>query len=160
MVPAGVTLTVTPVRAGDALARAQQALASIGSKLAVYDISLTLDGVEIEPDGTVQVSLPIPDGFDASRVAVFRINDDGTRTQMDGHVENGAYVFETGHFSTYALVETDAAPSASSAADTGSTANPETGEAQEAAFLASLAVLVALMGGAAAFAFRRRSRRN
>ncbi|MDR2109017.1 MAG: hypothetical protein LBP28_06135 [Coriobacteriales bacterium] len=65
----------------------------------------------------MKVSLPLPEGMDASKVAVYRINDDGTKTLIVHELQDGKVVFLTNHFSLYAVVERDA--SASAAAATG-----------------------------------------
>ncbi len=71
----------------------------------VYDITLeNSEGVSVQPDGTVQVKLPVAE--DHSNYKVFRINDDGTYTDMNATVVDGYVVFETDHFSLYVIVDT------------------------------------------------------
>ena len=76
----------------------------------VYKINLDSGGVQIQPDGHVKVSIPIPTNFDNSKVSVFRVEDDGSRVEYNVNVEevDGVEyaVFETEHFSTYVLAET------------------------------------------------------
>lgn len=74
----------------------------------VYEIKLESDGVEIQPNGKVKISIPIPESFDSSNLTVYRFDDDGTKTpySVTVTVKDGAKyaIFETVHFSTYVLV--------------------------------------------------------
>lgn len=69
--------------------------------LALYDISLLKDGVEVQPDGTAKVKIPT----DNENAKVYRIEEDGTATDMNAVYENGCLVFVTDHFSVYAVAE-------------------------------------------------------
>lgn len=133
-----VHLDVKPVTNGTAFAQAQGALASVGTKFSLFDIRLLLGSTPLEPTQPVQVSLPIPDGFDPAHLALYYIKDNGTAEQVSGgSVQGGRYVFMASHFSGYALVDTSSkivssvpsstssVSSASSSAD--STGNPPTG---------------------------------
>ena len=70
-----------------------------------YDISLTVDGEAVQPNGYVTVKLPLPEGFNAETTEVYYVAPDGTKTKLDSTVENGYVVFETNHFSEYVLVD-------------------------------------------------------
>ena len=74
---------------------------------ALYDITMTLDGSEIQPCEWVTVRLPLPENFDPERSMVFYVNVNGTgyAQQMEARYEDGFMVFETNHFSYYAIVE-------------------------------------------------------
>ena len=71
----------------------------------VYDITLQSEGVEVQPNGKVKVSIPVPNDLDINKLVVYRINDDRTKTEYAVTVENGYATFETDHFSTYVLAE-------------------------------------------------------
>ncbi len=79
-----------------------------------YDIKLKSNGVEIQPNGKVKISIPVPDGFDTSRLVVYRIEEDGNKVEYKVNIvtiDNKKYAqFETEHFSTYVLAETTVAP--------------------------------------------------
>lgn len=70
-----------------------------------FDINLkNKDGVHVQPDGTVKVKLPLDwekDGI----YKVYRVNDDGTLTDMNAYREGSHMVFETDHFSFYVIVD-------------------------------------------------------
>ena len=70
----------------------------------VYDISLEKDGVEVQPDGNVTISLPLPTGVDAAKCKVFYIDEYGNATDMNAIYEDGYMKFTTNHFSYYVLV--------------------------------------------------------
>ena len=67
------------------------------------------NGVEIQPNGMVKISIPIPEIFYNADLAVFRIDDDGTKTPYsvaETAIEGVRYItFETEHFSTYVLAD-------------------------------------------------------
>ena len=66
----------------------------------LYDISLTKDGVAIQPDEPATVKIPT----DNENAKVYRLEDNGTLTDMNAVYDNGYMVFTTEHFSLYALV--------------------------------------------------------
>jgi hypothetical protein len=74
--------------------------------LASYDISLLLNGVPVQPGGTVEVTLPAPENAeDYDALAVVYIDDDGNVTPCETSVnEDGTVTFVTDHFSRYAII--------------------------------------------------------
>lgn len=77
--------------------------------LKVFDITLkNKDGVHVQPDGTVKVKLPL-DWEKDGNYKVYRVNDDGTLTDMKAFRQGSHMVFETDHFSIYVIVEEGAA---------------------------------------------------
>ena len=77
------------------------------------------DGNETQPNGEVTVYIPIPDELRALayagdwidgvpvKVKIYRIEEDGTLTDMDVCIEDGCFVFTTSHFSLYTIVGYD-----------------------------------------------------
>ena len=61
----------------------------------------------MQPNGTVTVSYPIPAGYDAANVVLYRINEDGSKTLIKGAVDGNYFTVITKSFSNYALVEKD-----------------------------------------------------
>ena len=53
----------------------------------------------------MKINIPIPNGFDKSKISVYRVAEDGTRTKYDTKIDGDYAVFETDHFSTYVLAE-------------------------------------------------------
>ena len=72
----------------------------------IYDITMTVNGVATQPNGKVTVRIPLPEGYDPTRTFVYHINSNtGTVEPMYAEYSDGYMVFETTHFSYYALVE-------------------------------------------------------
>lgn len=74
----------------------------------VYNVKLESKGLMIQPDGKVQISIPVPEEFSISNVTVYHI-DNGIKTAYPITIterEGATYAtFETEHFSIYALTE-------------------------------------------------------
>ncbi len=104
-----VTLIVDPITKGEKhYDEAAKVIMSVGEKFRIYDVHFENEkGVEVQPSGKVTVYYPIPDDFDAKHLAVYRINEDGTKTKINGKVEDGYYKVVQKSFSIYAVVETD-----------------------------------------------------
>ena len=156
----GVKLNVENIKTGDTYSKAETALNDIGKKFKLFNIYFTdADGNTVQPNGKVTISLPIPEGYDASKVVLYRINDDGTKTLVKGSVENGYYKADTKHFSTYALVEkgstiTDADNTAQIEANK-SAESIKTGDSANTILWAAV-LMLAVAGMAGTFAVRRR----
>lgn len=104
----GVKLVVTPITSGTDYDKAEAALNEIGKNFKLYEIHFEdADGNEVQPNGTVTVSYPIPEEYNAENVVMYRINDDGSKTLIKGTVQDGYYVVIVKSFSNYALVEAD-----------------------------------------------------
>lgn len=71
----------------------------------VYDIYFEKDEQRVQPDGSVTVYIPVPNDVDGEKYKVFHLDDLGNATDMNAVYENGYMVFQTDHFSYYALVE-------------------------------------------------------
>lgn len=94
-------------------------LAGQTEQIKAFDISLQhIDGAAVQPDGTVTVSIPIPEGWEPQKLRVYYVADNGAATDMQAAVStDGKYMqFQTDHFSCYALAQLateDAPPEAS-----------------------------------------------
>lgn len=104
----GVKLVVTPIISGSDYDLAASALEEVGKKFKLYEIYFEdANGNEVQSNGTVTVSYPIPAGYDAANVVLYRINEDGSKTLIKGAVDGSYYTVITKSFSNYALVEKD-----------------------------------------------------
>lgn len=75
-----------------------------GEVVKIFDINLkNKDGVHVQPDGTVKVKLP--HDWKHENYKVYRINDDGTYTDMNAYRQGSHIVFETDHFSIYVIID-------------------------------------------------------
>ncbi len=109
ILPENTSLNVNTVTSGEIYNQANTLLGDTTSKMYVYDISLESDGVEIQPNGKVKVSIPVPNDINTSKLVIYRITENGEKLEYKATVEtidNKKYAtFETDHFSTYVLAE-------------------------------------------------------
>lgn len=105
VVPSNTKLEATEIKTEKILNIVKESLKEISNKYISYDITLKSDGVAIQPNGKVKISIPIPSNFDKTKLSVYRITDDGTKIKYDTKVENNVAIIETDHFSTYVLAE-------------------------------------------------------
>ena len=150
----GVQLVVEAITSGADYEAAASALSDVGKKFKLYEIHFEdANGNEVQPNGTVTVSYPIPKGYDEDKLVLYRINEDGTKTLVKGTVDNGFYKVVSKSFSTYALVE-----SGSTITDAENTANiPQTGDDSNVAVFALLALAAAGMMGVTLVPRKRKS---
>ena len=84
----GVQLVVTPITSGDVYNKAVNSLTEVGKKFRLYEVHfVNVQGQEVQPNGTVTVYYPIPEGYDINNLVLYRINEDGTKTLVKGVVE-------------------------------------------------------------------------
>ena len=110
VVPTGAQLSVEKISEGETYTKAETALESIvteKTEVHLFDITLLdKENVKIQPDGKVTITIALEEKLEATeKVTVYRIEDDGTKTLMEGaKVVDGKVVFTTDHFSTYAVL--------------------------------------------------------
>lgn len=75
--------------------------------LSVYDISIQTDGTEVQPDGTVEIGLPIPKQLKSAVVYMIYVGEDGTIQKLETRRDGQMAYAKTDHFSCYALVGAD-----------------------------------------------------
>lgn len=75
-----------------------------------YDINLIRDGVKIQPDGTVLVKIRIPDGVKPEKCRVYHVTEDPVDplVRFSSTLDGNYIVFETDHFSEFAVIEVEA----------------------------------------------------
>ena len=77
-------------------------------KSVTYEISLKNEsGQTVQPSEEVTVKIPVPDGYMGENCKVYYVNEKGKFTNMNAVCQNGFLIFETGHFSTYLVTETN-----------------------------------------------------
>ena len=73
-------------------------------KMATIDISVESDGVKVQPDGKVRVSVPAPiEGVE--EYMVFHIKSESKVERIDCEFKDGKVVFETDSFSPYVFLD-------------------------------------------------------
>ncbi len=157
-----VELIVKVITEGKTYERAAKALSSVGKKFTLYEIHLeNANGEEVQPDGKVTVSYKIPEGYNASKLALYRINDDGTKTMVNGTVKDGYYEVVQKHFSNYALVEVGSKTAASGSGidkKPSKSKTPKTGD--EASVTAYAALLLVASAGIVMVLDKKRKEKN
>ena len=71
----------------------------------LFDIITTVGGEKVQPNGSVWVKIPLPKGYDPKNTTVYYITNNGKLEKMNSSVVGGYVIFETTHFSYYAVVE-------------------------------------------------------
>lgn len=105
VVPTDTKLVVEKITTGETYNTVVATLGADVDKFVLYDISLTSNNVKIQPNGKVKLAIPIPEGFDKTKLLVYRVAEDGTKTKLDVVVDNNNAIIETDHFSSYVLGE-------------------------------------------------------
>ena len=109
VLPQNAQLSASPVAEDTENYRfAQNILKDIAQRQTIYEISLSSDGIPIQPNGKVTVRLPIPEGYNRGSLAIVRVMPDGTFQSLDFVIDGDFLVVQTGHFSLYAIVEKSA----------------------------------------------------
>ena len=75
--------------------------------ISVYDLSLRDGENEIEPQGTVEIGLPIPKELESAVICMIYIADDGSIQKLETRRDGQMAYAKTDHFSRYALVGVD-----------------------------------------------------
>ncbi len=76
------------------------------SKATVFDISMSVDGVTVQPNGKITVKIPLPEGYNPAQCFIYYLNtDNNTIEKLPTSYADGYLSFETDHFSYYAVVE-------------------------------------------------------
>ncbi len=110
IVPENTILEVKPIIEGTTFENIKKVLFNV-NKFEIFDITLKSNGVEIQPNGKVKISIPIPEGFDTSKLLIYRVEENGNKVEYKVNVVtigNVKYAqFETDHFSKYVLAEVE-----------------------------------------------------
>ena len=118
VIPSGASMKISKVVTGTEYSNAKAVTNAVSDKIAVFEIDLlNSNDVKVQPNGKVSITTDIPNGFDPSRVVVYRLSADGkSYTKLTSTVSGGKISFETDHFSTYIVAQesvtkvTDKAP--------------------------------------------------
>lgn len=106
--PNGVVLKVDPVNTGDVFDAVKAEVENKKySKFVLLDIRLIdiATSAVVQPNGTILVSVQVPEGFDAAKSKIYYVADNGSLTDMNAVNENGVLKFTVDHFSNYAIVD-------------------------------------------------------
>lgn len=71
----------------------------------LYDVKLLKDGVAIQPNGKIKVSIPLTDAMKyMTNLQLVYIDDNGNVTIIPSEVKDGMITFVTDHFSNYGVI--------------------------------------------------------
>ena len=70
----------------------------------IFDIYVTKDGEEVQPDGKVKVSIPVPN-VEVDNYLVFHVKSDNSVESLVPTVAEGKISFETSSFSYFVIAE-------------------------------------------------------
>ena len=135
-------------------------LEDAAGKFVAFDISLENNGTKIQPNGKVQISIPIPEGYDRERLTVYHIADDRMKIELPCTVIGDDLTFETDHFSLHVLAETAANETAADASQTDKALTPQEDKESSPVPWIILGVVIVLIAGAAAAVLFLKKRNN
>lgn len=98
----------------------KKALAGISDKFKVYNVNVTLDGKPITLTKATTLRLPIPKGFDPTKIKVFEVEKQN-RSELAFRIEGQDVVFDITHLGNYVIAEANL--QAGTHASTGDTTN-------------------------------------
>ena len=104
--PNDVTLAVKSNNK-QAVKNTETALANISyNEFVAFDITLVDgNGDTVQPNGKVKVSVPLPEKYKGfNSLGIYYIDSKAKAEKLESKIENDCIIFETDHFSTYALV--------------------------------------------------------
>lgn len=84
---------------------ANKALEGKVTKFLLYDIKLKSGETAVQPNGTVQLRFPLPQGYDPAKLVLYYIPEQGEAVLIRGSVKDGFFEANVDHFSLYALAE-------------------------------------------------------
>lgn len=98
------SLVVNVINPANADEKVAEALNNLKGDYVAYDIMLMKDNVEIQPSGTVKVTMRIPEGYDLMKLKLYHISNNGEVTPVLFTALQDKLSFETDHFSIYVMV--------------------------------------------------------
>ena len=142
-VPSDTVLEVAPITEGTTYNTVKTALTNI-NKFKVFDINLLSNGAKIQPNGKVKISIPVPTDMNKSNLVVYRVAENGTKTEYKVTTEGNNATFETDHFSIYVLAEKTAETTPSNTDDRKKDETPKTGTVDVLGYLSIITLISAL----------------
>lgn len=107
IVPPDTIIDAKEITQGEKLTIVKNALENISSKWVAYDICLMSNNAEIQPNGNVKITIPLPSDLSTSKIALYHIAEDGKLEEVPFSLDKDNIVFETNHFSLFAIAENE-----------------------------------------------------
>lgn len=103
-IPDGTDLVVVDITAEETSRYIIENLIN-ASQVKIYNITLYKDKTEIQPNGKIKVKVPLPALYKENQCVIYRVESDGSFTDMGAQYSDGYMLFETEHLSNYILYE-------------------------------------------------------
>jgi hypothetical protein len=104
VLPDNVQLKVEPTQVSDVSENmVKNALTDEYGIVSSYQISLLQDGEEIQPDGEIEIGLPIPSEYENSIIHIVYVQEDGSIKVYDTRRSSGFAYAKVDHLSTWAI---------------------------------------------------------
>lgn len=103
-ITSNMKLQVTEVADKEYLQMVRTSLEKLSNKFKAYKVNVTLDGKPITLTKETMLHLPIPTGFDVSKIKVFSINRQN-RSELAFRIEGNSVVFNITHLGNYVIAE-------------------------------------------------------
>lgn len=104
-IPAETVLEVQETAVEQTLEHAVQSSVGSGYSVAAsYEVTLTRDGEAVQPEGPVELGLPIPSGYRNSVISIGYVDDDGNVELFDTRRDDDMVYAFVDHFSRYCIV--------------------------------------------------------
>ena len=103
----GIVLEVVKKENGPEYDMTHGAISSQVNRFVLYDVRLKSGTGYVQPTSSVTMQIPIPTGYDTSKLVLYRIGEDGSYTTISGKVNGSYYEATVDHFSLYALAESN-----------------------------------------------------
>lgn len=100
--PENVQLVVEPITPSGEDRKAVRNELSFGI-LSMYDISVQKDGIAVQPNGPVEIGIPIPDSYQNAVIVVCYVDNNGSAVAYPTRRSGGMAYAEVEHFSKYAV---------------------------------------------------------
>ena len=101
----GAVLSAKEVKEGKDFENAEKLLNNEFSNFAFYDVRVKKGEENLLLSTNVKLYFPIDKKFDINKVVIYRINDDNTKTLVEGKIEEKNYVIETNKLGIFAICE-------------------------------------------------------
>lgn len=102
--PDMVQLVVAPAGVTDAVERRiKQVISENYGVVAGYDVTLLVNGEEAQPNGVIEIGLPIPVAYENAMIYIVHVQDDGNIELFETRRSGGMAYAKVDHLSVYAI---------------------------------------------------------
>ena len=106
VLPNGATVVVKKGTLNSDGSVLNSSLANYVKQYEIYTVTAyDADGNEIQPDGILSISIPVPGGYDSSKLALYQLESTGTLKLLQGTNEDGLYTVNTASTGQFAIAE-------------------------------------------------------